>query len=469
MPELPEVETVVRTLRPLLIGATIQDVNVFHPRMLLPNAKKVTSVLKGLTFKKIERIGKFIIFIFSGDQVLVSHLRMEGKFFVHSTTEGMTRFARFIIHLSDGRKLIYDDMRKFGTMTLSTLATYRHLKALKSLGQEPDTVNDPLTIHQQWQDSKRPIKSLLLDQTILLGLGNIYADEVLFDTNIHPLTMGKDLTIVDTQRLIRSSQKILKAAIKAGGTRIRSYTSGAAIDGQFSLQIHVYDRSDQACHRCHHRLDKITIAGRGSHYCPKCQHHPKFPKVIGVTGQIATGKSTLVSVGQSLGYITLSADQIVSDIYQSQSGQKTLKAWFPEVFEKKKLNRFRLLEILVRQPKRYQQLIKWLFPLVKDQIHMALIKMPKSAQVLLEVPLLFQGKVDAYCDIIIGIEMPAGLQRKLLQERVGKTADLLWVLNERNRYQDFIHFLDHRIRNDQSKETFINRSKNLLTQLSKSL
>jgi formamidopyrimidine-DNA glycosylase len=462
MPELPEVETVVRTLRPLLVGATIRHIDVRHPKMLHPNAKTFVNTVQNLSFTSIERIGKFILFFLTEKIVFVSHLRMEGKFLVLEKEDlPLTRYARMIFTLKDGRRLIYDDMRKFGTMTLSTLDRYRQLPALKNLGQEPETVYDPSSIHQSFHLSKRPLKSLLLDQTILLGLGNIYADEVLFASNIHPLTQGRQLTLVQTKMIIQKSQQILKAAIADGGTRIRSYASGAAIDGKFNLRIHVYGRDQQPCHTCGHRLDKITIGGRGSHYCPRCQHHPEFPYVIGITGEIATGKSTLLSVGKSLGFATLSADDLVSDIYRSPKGKKTLKKLFPESFQGQTLQRHLLLKTVVDQPRRYLQLIRWLFPLVKETIYQRLVKM-KQTPVILEVPLLFQGKVDAYCDTIIGLDMPKHLQQNLLTQRQPESAHLLSVLNERNQYRDFLLFVDTRLRNDADIETFKNRIKQVL-------
>ena len=462
MPELPEVETVVRTLRPLLVGATIQHIDVLHSKMLHPNVKKFVNTIQNLTFTSIERIGKFILFFLNQDIVMVSHLRMEGKFLVLEKDDSMRpRYARMIFTLKDGRRLIYDDMRKFGTMTLSTLDRYRQLPALKHLGEEPDQVRDPLSIHQAFHRSRRPLKSLLLDQTILLGLGNIYADEVLFASNLHPLTQGRQLTLTQTTTLISNSQKILKAAIADGGTRIRSYASGAAIDGKFNLRIHVYGRDQHPCHTCGHRLDKITIGGRGSHYCPRCQHHPQFPYVIGVTGEIATGKSTLLSVGKTLGFATLSADDLVSDLYASPLGKKTLKKLFPESFQRHSLQRHLLLKIIVEQPRRYQQLIRWLFPLVKETIYQRLVK-TKQPAIILEVPLLFQGNVDAYCDTIIGVDMPKPLQLKLLTKRQPETAPLLTVLNERNHYRDFLSFVDIRIQNDADIDTFKDRINRIL-------
>jgi formamidopyrimidine-DNA glycosylase len=463
MPELPEVETVVRTLRPILIGSTIESMTFRYTKMIHPTPAIFEKKLKGHTFTNIERIGKFIIFFFSNQSVVVSHLRMEGKFIeLKNPLDPLTRFAHFVFHLNDGRRLVYDDMRKFGTFTLTSAKTYLDLPSLKNLGKEPLTPLDPLPILAKINASRRPIKSILLDQRILLGLGNIYADEVLYAAKIHPLKKGTQLTLEETKSMLFHSEKILKAAIASGGSRIRSYRSGSPIDGEFTLNIQAYGREGEPCHRCHHRLDKITVGGRGTHYCPRCQHHPDLPFVIGVTGTIATGKSTLVSVGASLGFHIIDADQIVHRVYQTKPAISFIKRLFPFAVIDQKIDRRQLLKAMIEQPKGYQKLIQWLFPLVKSIILHELLK-TKSKAVMIEVPLLFQGNLDAYCDVIIGVDMDASKQKRRLQQRVGDLAEPLWILNERNHYHDFQSYLDVRLTNDGSLTTWQQQAKQALS------
>jgi formamidopyrimidine-DNA glycosylase len=456
MPELPEVETVVRTLRPILIGSTIDFITFKYSKMIHPSESMFNNKIKGQTFKKIERIGKFIIFFFTNQAVVVTHLRMEGKFIeIKNPLDPLTRFAHLVFHLNDGRRLVYDDMRKFGTFTLSTSEKYLDLPSLKNLGKEPLTALDPLPIYHKINHSHRPIKSILLDQSILLGLGNIYADEVLFAAKIHPLKKGTQLTLPETKSILLHSEKILNAAIASGGSRIRSYRSGSPIDGEFTLKIQAYGREGEPCHRCQHRLDKITVGGRGTHYCPRCQHHPDLPFVIGVTGTIATGKSTLLSVGSTLGFSTINADQIVHKIYQTKPAIIFINKIFQGAVIDRKIDRHQLLKSMIANPKGYQKIIQWLFPIVKSVIFNELIK-TKSKVVILEVPLLFQAQIDAFCDVIIGVEMNPAMQKIHLQKRQGDHADALWTLNERNHYQDFLSFVDIRLKND---DTFINWQK----------
>ena len=469
MPELPEVETVVRTLRPILIGSTIDSITFKYSKMIHPSVSLFEKKLKGQTFKNIERIGKFIIFFFTNQAVVVTHLRMEGKFIeIKQPLDPLTRFAHLIFHLNDGRRLVYDDMRKFGTFTLSTSDKYRDLPSLKNLGQEPLTPLNPLAIFNKINRSQRPIKSILLDQTILLGLGNIYADEVLFAAKIHPLKQGTQLTLLETKAILLHSEKILNEAIASGGSRIRSYRSGSPIDGEFTLKIKAYGRDGQPCDRCNHRLDKITVGGRGTHYCPHCQHHPNLPFVIGVTGTIATGKSTLVDVGSSLGFHTIHADQIVHNIYQTKQAIAMVSKLFQGVIIEKKIDRRLLLKAMIHDVKGYQKLIQWLFPLVKSIIFKELLK-TKTKVVMVEVPLLFQGQLDAYCDVIIGVEMNASMQKLRLQKRQGDLAEALWILNERNHYQDFVSFVDIRLKNDDTLIAWQKKAKQTLLAFTKHL
>jgi formamidopyrimidine-DNA glycosylase len=359
-------------------------------------------------------------------------------------------------------------MRKFGTFTLSTSDKYRDLPSLKNLGQEPLTPLNPLAIFNKINRSQRPIKSILLDQTILLGLGNIYADEVLFAAKIHPLKKGTQLTLLETKAILLHSEKILNEAIASGGSRIRSYRSGSPIDGEFTLKIKAYGRDGQPCDRCNHRLDKITVGGRGTHYCPHCQHHPNLPFVIGVTGTIATGKSTLVDVGSSLGFHTIHADQIVHNIYQTKQAIAMVSKLFQGVIIEKKIDRRLLLKAMIHDVKGYQKLIQWLFPLVKSIIFKELLK-TKTKVVMVEVPLLFQGQLDAYCDVIIGVEMNASMQKLRLQKRQGDLAEALWILNERNHYQDFVSFVDIRLKNDDTLIAWQKKAKQTLLAFTKHL
>jgi len=468
MPELPEVETVVKTLRPLMLDQKIKAIEIFHPKMVKPNVSIFTKSLVGKSIKAIERLGKFILFFLSDDLVVISHLRMEGKYLeLKDENAPLSRFARMVFSLSDGRRIIYDDMRKFGTFELTTQSTYLQHQSLKGLGKEPLHDLDSNSIYLAFKKANRPIKSILLDQRILLGIGNIYADEILFAAKIHPLTIGKNITLDQTKAILKHAKRILHQAIADGGTRIRTYQSGQKIDGEFVTKIKVYGRDGKPCKGCHHRLDKIMVGGRGTHYCPHCQHHPRLPMVIGVTGEIATGKSTLIQVGMQLGIPAIEADKFVHQFYQTKQAIGLLKKVFPESIVNGKIDRGNLLWAMVKDRRRYDLWIKILFPIIKQMIYQALIKC-KAPLVLLEVPLLFQGKIDAFTDVILGVESPQALQRLRLHERNPENVEPLWILNERNLYRQFLPFIDQRLVNDSSIKIWKDRvEKTLKTYLAK--
>ena len=448
MPELPEVETIVKTLRPLMVNKTIKDIDIFHPRMVKPSVNQFKKSLLGKSIQSIERIGKFIVFFFTDEVVVISHLRMEGKYIeAKDASIRLSRFARLVFTFDDGTRMIYDDMRKFGTFELANKSTYLRHNSLKGLGKEPLIALDPKPIHQAFIRANRPIKSLLLDQRILLGIGNIYADEILFASKIHPLTNGREISLEQTSFILKHAQRILNQSIEDGGTRIRTYQSGQKIDGEFITKIKVYGKDGQACVLCHHRIDKIMVGGRGTHYCPHCQHHPQFPFVIGITGEIATGKSTLIQEGQLLGIPSIEADKLVHGFYQTRQAVQLIKKIFPESIVNHKIDRIKLLKAMVQDRGRYEKWIKILFPLIKKSIHQQLLK-SKAKVILLEVPLLFQGEIDAFTDVIIGVESPKAIQIKRLKERNPETADDLMVLNERNQYRNYLSFVNHRLIND---------------------
>jgi formamidopyrimidine-DNA glycosylase len=454
MPELPEVETVVRILRPLLINQTIDQIISYYDGMFTPSKNLVVQSLKNQKILDITRIGKHIVFHFTGDHVILSHLRMEGKYMFQSSKEPLTRYARAHILFKDGHALIYDDMRKFGTWILSSESTYRQHPSIKKLGIEPMDVKDFDLLHQKFLKTNKPIKTALLDQTILLGLGNIYADEVLFDIKIHPLTPSRLLSKETISALVQSSQRILNAAIQQGGSMIRSYRPGKDIDGAFQLSIKVYGRDNQPCTRCHRRLHKIIVGGRGTTYCPRCQWQTNLPKVIAITGQIATGKSTFLNIAATYGYPTISSDAIVRKLYEKKSlYPKLIKIFGPEVVVDKKVNKGFILSECNRDRKRLKNLELLLHPLVKKEIIFQ-ISRTKSSYIFMEVPLLFQANMDYLAYHIILVTMPREKQITQLKQRNPSLVDDLLLLDEQNKTMLFKDFVDEVVVNDKDLSTF---------------
>ena len=267
MPELPEVETVVRTLEKQIRGATIREVQVLYKGICASgDPEGFSAALKGECFEEFDRRGKFLIFRLR-EHVLVAHMRMEGKFFVYPLAQLPDKHTHLILKLDQG-ELHYNDVRKFGRFWL-----YRRnepLDCLNILGPEPwDEKLSGAYLKKYCRHSRTPLKTALLDQGMIAGIGNIYADEILYACRIHPERRGDSLSEEEISLLIKNTRKILRKAIKAGGTTIRTYTSSLGVTGRFQMSLRAHDQ--KICPRCKGPIRKITVGSRGTYYCPKCQ------------------------------------------------------------------------------------------------------------------------------------------------------------------------------------------------------
>lgn len=268
MPELPEVETVVRTLEKQIGGCTVTKVQVRYDPIIVGDARKFEEQMRGQTFCGFERRGKYLIFRMS-DLTLVSHLRMEGKYYIQPPSAEITKHMHVIFDLNNGMQLRYNDTRKFGRMEI--LAKDHDFSHYKDLGPEPfDQAFNVSYVHAFRKGKKTPLKSLLLDQSFVAGIGNIYADEILAACHLRPGRACASITKKDEEHIVNETQRILKAAIAAGGTTIRSYTSSLGVTGRFQTSCTVH--MQKICARCGGEIKVKYIGGRSSYYCPHCQH-----------------------------------------------------------------------------------------------------------------------------------------------------------------------------------------------------
>lgn len=273
MPELPEVETVRRTLVQLVKGKTIAEVEVRWPKMIKEpdDVQQFELLLRGQTILDIGRRGKFLLFTLS-DFVMVSHLRMEGRYGLFAKEEPMNKHVHVIFRFTDGTELRYQDVRKFGTYHLFKPGEELKTKPLVNLGPEPfDESFTVDVLKQKLQRTNRNIKAALLDQSVVVGLGNIYVDEALFRSNMHPETIASSLTDDQMRTLHREIILTLQAAVEKGGSTVRSYVNSQGEIGLFQLDIFVYGRNDEPCKKCGTVIEKSVVAGRGTHICPNCQ------------------------------------------------------------------------------------------------------------------------------------------------------------------------------------------------------
>ncbi|UOF92666.1 DNA-formamidopyrimidine glycosylase [Fodinisporobacter ferrooxydans] len=278
MPELPEVETVRRSLHALIVGKTIQDVSVLLPRIIRTpdDIQQFIQLLKGRTVQKVDRRGKYLLIHFDEGQTLVSHLRMEGKYGLYQSSEPVELHTHVRFFFTDGMELRYRDVRQFGTMDFVSTGDYRAIPGLHGIGVEP--LDDALTVRQFRNALIRKhttIKAALLDQSCIAGLGNIYVDESLFLSGIHPERQVSTLKAKQFADLYTSVRTILANAVAAGGSSVKSYVNGYGTSGQFQHQLLVYGKQGTACPHCGHVIEKLRVAGRGTHICPNCQPKPR--------------------------------------------------------------------------------------------------------------------------------------------------------------------------------------------------
>ncbi|MYL53246.1 DNA-formamidopyrimidine glycosylase [Pontibacillus yanchengensis] len=273
MPELPEVETIKKTLEHMVIGETIKNVIIYWPKMIKQpdDSEEFTNLVKGQKINRLERRGKFLLF-YLDTHVLISHLRMEGKYGVFSTETPLAKHTHVRILFEGGQELRYQDVRKFGTIHLYNMGEEFNVPPLEQLGPEPfeDSFSVPY-LHNKLKRTNRHIKTVLLDQTILAGLGNIYVDEALFKAAIHPLRIASSITEDEVRSLHRSIQETLREAVAQGGTTIRSYVNTQGQIGMFQQQLNVYGREEENCNVCSTPITKLKVGGRGTHVCLTCQ------------------------------------------------------------------------------------------------------------------------------------------------------------------------------------------------------
>jgi len=267
MPELPEVQTVLDTLALKIKDKKIEAIDIRYQNIIVGNPTTFKKKLIGQHFRAFKRRGKYLLFEMD-DITLVSHLRMEGKYFILDESIPLSKHDHVIFYLDNGKQLRYNDVRKFGRMELIDKSD--DYRIFKNLGPEPFSKDFNLKYCRQYLDNKKlPIKQVLLDQSFVAGIGNIYADEILYAMKVNPKTIANKLTDDNIKDLINSTSKILKKAIKAGGTTIRSYTSSLGVTGRFQLNLNVHTM--KKCKVCGSDIIKIVVGTRGTYYCPKCQ------------------------------------------------------------------------------------------------------------------------------------------------------------------------------------------------------
>lgn len=273
MPEMPELETIKRSLEPHIKGRRIDDVELLLSRQIKhPSPEEFVSRIKGQRIRELQRRGKYLILVLDNDVFLVIHLRMSGQSCYCGPNDSDRKHSRIIFHLDDGARFVFADTRTLGTIYAMREDELPMINGLAELGPEP--LSDDFTIEYLkdiLSGKKGKIKSFLLKQNYIAGLGNIYVDECLFLAGINPLRTPDSVTGAEAKKLHACINKVIEDGINDGGTTFRDYRDGVGGKGSHQNNLYAYGRGGQPCRKCGTIMEKIKVGGRGTVYCPNCQ------------------------------------------------------------------------------------------------------------------------------------------------------------------------------------------------------
>ena len=273
MPELPEVEQVRKTLSPHVVGKKIKALDIRLKRLIHhPSANEFEKKVVGKTITSIDRHGKYLKVNLDKDLYILIHLRMTGALMAVPKKAPEPSYAKIEFTLTGDYNMWFTDIRTFGTLDLIDHNDYV-VEGFSTLGPEPCTKElRAKYLYGITQKAKGPIKALILNQKVIAGLGNIYADEALFVSGILPMRLASTLTLKDCESLVKAINKVIKQGIKNHGTTFRDYKDGEGNQGSNQKHLFVYGRRLEGCLKCGRELSYTKVAGRGTTYCSKCQH-----------------------------------------------------------------------------------------------------------------------------------------------------------------------------------------------------
>lgn len=270
MPELPEVRTVANTLNKVIRNKTIKKVDVFCHKIIKEiNVKEFQTKIEGNKIIDVKNIGKWIIVNLNNGYSFIVHLRLEGKF--RTTLEGANnKHDHIIFTFQNDSKLYFNDTRKFGTFHLRKTSEIKELTPISNLANEPQNT-DINWLFNKLQKKSIPIKSSMLDQGLVVGLGNIYINEVLWKEKINPITPSNKITKIQLKKLLKTSFNIMEKSYTLGGTTFRTYSSLNNKEGLYQNFLMIHNKESELCSECKNPIKKIKVGGRGTYFCPKCQ------------------------------------------------------------------------------------------------------------------------------------------------------------------------------------------------------
>ncbi len=433
MPELPEVETIKNALNKFIKGKTILDIKVLYPP-IVNNLDNFSKLLTNQTIKEVKREAKFLKFILD-DYVLISHLRMEGKYFIND--ELTSKHTHVIFNLSDNIDLAYHDTRKFGRFEIVDIKDEaNYLSEVKGLAKDPKDISFDI-FYEKILNSRRPIKNILLDQSVIGGIGNIYANEILFKSKINPNKKGILITKDEAKLILKESINTLDLAIKMGGTTIKSYKS-LGESGTFQRELLVQGREGLPCIECSTIIEKNFISGRGTYFCPKCQKS----HIIAITGGIASGKTTTTEYLKKLGFDVIDSDLIVKDLYKDPLIITLINKEF-NLLEKDYIDTKKLSNIIFNKKEERLKLESIIHPLVFEKLEDKLSNTFFHI-IFLDIPLLFETGYKKYDkSLLISTTRENQIKRLMKRNNINKDEANLIIdsqmsLKEKEKLADYI-------------------------------
>lgn len=274
MPELPEVETTLRGLAPVMKGREIARVDVLSERLRVPIPKDFKKKVQGARVKDLTRRGKYMLLHLDNGQSIILHLGMSGRMIVDAPPfqKRTSGHDHVVLQVKDGPRVIFNDPRRFGILLLSPTKDLESHKSLARMGPEPfDKKFTGAYLVKRFNNKKSPVKVALMDQGVVAGIGNIYAAEALYEAKIHPARAAGSLKAAESAALVKSLRAVLKRAIQWGGSSLKDFRHADGKLGYFQHHFSVYDRAGQKCRKCGATIERIVQGGRSTFFCPKEQ------------------------------------------------------------------------------------------------------------------------------------------------------------------------------------------------------
>ena len=457
MPELPEVETVKRELSKSLIGQKFLAPIIINLKCVQTDKNEYIKGISNSEVSSLSREGKFLIIHLNNNHKILFHLRMEGKLFFEEKNQVSKKHLSLYIPTEGGNILSFYDTRKFG---VTYFLREEEKGPLSSLGLEPSQIKSSKYLVEKISKSNKCIKQLLLDQRIIAGLGNIYADEVLFASGISPFKKGCEISNEEVESIIKEAKRIILEAIKNNGSTIRTYQASNKIHGNFQSFLKVYGKEGEVCRKCKKaKIERKKINSRSTYYCPICQ---KEGVSVAITGNIASGKTTVSKIFEENGFVIFNADKEVSNLYNDINEINEIKKRFKDIVKDKEIDKKEVVKRLLKDSIFKKKYEAYIFAKIKERINEFFIE-NNGKKKLLEIPLLFNSKMENLCSVNIGVE--SELRNEFLTERKDQFIKEKILLDQNNKYKENKNKLDYIILNNSTIENLKKQTQKIIKEI----